>query len=92
MPVFGADNTVPPKEVKEKTPEPAKSNMQYKLSMKNKSMRIKAATGIQTDLPDTKKSNEKAKFKTTYDVKTLTKSKGTTNRETGVKTNHLPHK
>jgi hypothetical protein len=87
MPVFGADNTVPPRVDKEKTTEHAKSNMQYKLSMKNKSMRIKAAAGIQIDLPDTKNSNEKTKFKTTYGTKALTKSKGTKIKaKTGIRT------
>jgi len=39
-----ADNTVPPES---KMPEHAKANMQYKLSMKNKSLSITAKSGIQ---------------------------------------------
>ena len=39
-----ADNTVPPEP---KMPEHAKANMQYKLSMKNKSLSITAKSGIQ---------------------------------------------
>ena len=102
VPVF-ADYTVPPKKEipkmlkekiekdrAEKMPKHAKENMSYKLSMKNKYMKIKATTGIKIDLPDTKKSNEKTKFKTTDGVKVLTKSQGTKNKQVGVKTSQLP--
>lgn len=88
--VFSADYTVPPKKTEPKMPAHAKANMQYKLSMKNKYMKVKATTGIQIDLPDTKKSNEKTKIKTPYGVKFLTKSVGNKNKQVGVKTNQLP--
>jgi len=45
VPAF-ADYTVPPK-TEPKMPEHAKANMQYKLSMKNKSLSITAKFGIQ---------------------------------------------
>lgn len=83
---FGEDYTVPPKKTEPKMPKQSKSNMQYKLSMKNKYMKIKASAGIQIDLPDSKKSVEKTKFNTEYGVKVLTKSKGTMKKQIGVKT------
>jgi hypothetical protein len=86
---FGADYTVPSKKTKPEMPKHAKSNMQYKLSMKNKYMKIKATTGIQIDLPDAKKSDEKTKFKSEQGVKILTKSKGTMKKKIGVKTDQF---
>ena len=88
--VFSTEYTTPPKKTEEKMPAHAKANMQYKLSMKNKYMKIKTTTGIQIDLSDTKKSNEKTKIKTPYGVKFLTKSAGNMNKQVGVKTNQLP--
>lgn len=77
-----ADNTVPPKDVeKDKT---VKSNTKYKLSMKNKYMKIKANTGIQINLPNAKKA-ETAQYETPEGVKILTKSKGTKNKEINVR-------
>jgi len=73
------------KERDEKLPKHAKANMQYKLSMKNKYMKINAQTGIQVDLPDSKKSNEKTKFNTPVGKKILTKSQGTKNKQIGIK-------
>lgn len=102
--VSGADYTVPstepikiPKSIKEKIqkdrddklPKHAKANMSYKLSMKNKYMKIKTQTGIQIDLPDSKKSNEKVKFDTPAGKKILTKSQGTKNKQVGIKTEYL---
>lgn len=86
---FGADYTIPPKKTEPKMPKHAKSNMQYKLSMVNKYMKIKTSAGIQIDLPDTKKSNEKSKFKTEHGIKILTKSKGTSKKNVGVKTDQF---
>jgi hypothetical protein len=56
VPVLATDNTTPAKDIGQENKTTTKPKMTYKLSMKNKYMKIKSYAGIETDSNNTKQA------------------------------------